>query len=83
MLFLESGSALNHWAYDPNPRRAAVNLSNYLKCRTTSKDPNKITSQEMLACFDKLSNDELVKAQFEFSPVTQYICIIPIFNSCS
>ncbi|CAL8068472.1 unnamed protein product [Orchesella dallaii] len=63
---IQSGSALAFWAYKEKSKDEAVKLATFLNCSHAMENSTKITSQEILECFQNLTADELNTAQFAF-----------------
>lgn len=69
----QSGTALSSWAFDPNPKKTAIELATHLNCPTSATEPSGITSEEILTCLKGLTTEELIKAQFSFTTVSIFL----------
>lgn len=65
----QAGDVIGMWAHEPNPRRNAAGLANFLKCPTNADNPADISSQEIAACLKKAPLDQLMTAQSIFTEV--------------
>ncbi len=65
----QSGTALTQLAFEPNPKKVAVELATHLNCQRAAAEPGGYTSEEILTCLKSLTTEELAKAQVDFKTV--------------